>query len=110
MSLHLFSPQRRRGRRVTQRKNLIRRAQSNIKSFFEQRHTTKLRVREVNGPERLRGFASRLSPHESGSRTDHRVSPPHHVQPLNQPANVSVRALEIAQRHFSPPIPTSLQQ
>src|SRR6185503_8815630 len=88
----------------------VRYTHTPVKRLLKQRHTTQLRVGEVDRSKRLRGFASRLSPHESRSRTNHRVSLTHHVQSFNQPANVRMRACEVAQRNFSPAMPISLQE
>src|SRR5215213_1425470 len=92
------------------RGDLIRDPDSDIKRFLEQRDATQLRVREVNRSKRLCRLTSRGAPHESRSRPNHRMAPTHHVQTLDQLTNVAVRARKIAQCHFSPAAPVSIQQ
>src|SRR5690242_12175868 len=65
---------------------------------------------EVDRAKRLRGFAARLAPHKPGARSNHRVTPSHHVQAIYKIANVRMRARKIRQRDLSPAAPIRLQQ
>ena len=69
--------------------NLVRGPQPNVKCFFEQRHATQFRVRKVNTSKWSCSLATRWAPNESGSGTNHRVAPAHHVETFAQIPDVA---------------------
>src|SRR5258708_31184526 len=77
-------------------------ARAVIESFFEQRNSAQIRVSEMNSAIRFRRRPSSLAPNKAGPRSDHRVSPSHHVNAFRQRTNLRVSTRQIGQRYIGP--------
>src|SRR5437870_1262116 len=67
-------------------------------------------MRERDAPDRARGAAARLAPHEAGTRPHHRVTPTKDVDTSQMPANVRVRLREVAKDDIHPALPGRVEQ
>src|SRR5215467_1536794 len=72
------------------------RSDSMVESLFKQGDAAQVGIREVNAFVWSRRSTARAAPDESWSRANHRMAPPHNIQPFSQSSDVLVGALEIS--------------